>query len=100
MHNGEFRYFHELVEKFHNPARVGAYCVAFVFLALHLLHGFESAFQSVGANNKYTKGIEKLFKNIRYRDSCRLYFYCIVSSFKSDFIDGIRFKNTSRATCR
>jgi succinate dehydrogenase / fumarate reductase cytochrome b subunit len=62
MHNGEFRYFHELVEKFHNPLRVGAYCLAFVFLALHLLHGFESAFQSVGANNKYTKGLKNFSK--------------------------------------
>ena len=60
--NGEFRYFHELVEKFHNPLRVGAYCLAFVFLALHLLHGFESAFQSVGANNKYTKGLKNFSK--------------------------------------
>lgn len=42
------RYFHELVEKFHNPIRVGAYVLAFVLLALHLLHGFNSAFQSVG----------------------------------------------------
>jgi succinate dehydrogenase / fumarate reductase cytochrome b subunit len=62
MYNGEFRYFHELVEKFHNPLRVGAYCLAFVFLALHLLHGFESAFQSVGANNKYTKGLKNFSK--------------------------------------
>ena len=58
LHNGEFRYYHELVEKFHNPARVGAYVVAFIFLALHLLHGFNSAFQSVGANNKYTKSLK------------------------------------------
>ena len=29
-----------------------------LFLALHLLHGFNSAFQSVGANNKYTKGLK------------------------------------------
>ena len=58
MHNGEFRYYHELVEKFHNPLRVGAYVVAFIFLALHLLHGFNSAFQSVGANNKYTKSLK------------------------------------------
>lgn len=42
------RYYHELVEKFHNPIRVGAYVLAFVLLALHLLHGFNSAFQSVG----------------------------------------------------
>tara|TARA_B100000768_G_scaffold181702_1_gene205885 strand:- start:29185 stop:29862 length:678 start_codon:yes stop_codon:yes gene_type:complete len=58
LHNGEFRYYYELVEKFHNPARVGAYVVAFIFLALHLLHGFNSAFQSVGANNKYTKSLK------------------------------------------
>lgn len=56
---GEYRYFHELQEKFESPIRVGVYCVAFVFLALHLLHGFNSAFQSVGANNKYTKGLKK-----------------------------------------
>lgn len=56
------RYFHELVEKFHSPARVGAYVVAFVFLALHLLHGFSSAFQSIGANNKYTRGLKNFSK--------------------------------------
>jgi succinate dehydrogenase / fumarate reductase cytochrome b subunit len=52
-----FRYYEELVHKFENPLRVAAYVLAFVFLALHLLHGFNSAFQSVGANNKYTKGL-------------------------------------------
>jgi len=60
LHNGEMRYFHELVEKFHNPIRVGGYVLAFVFLALHLLHGFTSAFQSIGA----TMGRKKLMKNI------------------------------------
>lgn len=58
LHNGEFRYFHELQEKFVPIWRVALYCVGFVFLALHLLHGFDSAFQSVGANNKYTKGLK------------------------------------------
>ena len=58
--NGEFRYFEELVHKFENPLRVGAYVIAFIFLALHLLHGFNSAFQSVGQNNKYTKGLKVL----------------------------------------
>ena len=56
------RYYHELQEKFVSPIRVGAYVVAFVFLALHLLHGFNSAFQSIGANNKYTKGINSFSK--------------------------------------
>ncbi|MFC5193993.1 succinate dehydrogenase cytochrome b subunit [Bizionia hallyeonensis] len=57
-----FRYYEELVHKFENPLRVAAYCLAFVFLALHLLHGFMSAFQSIGANNKYTRGLKGFAK--------------------------------------
>ena len=57
-----YRYFEELQHKFVNPLRVGAYVIAFVFLALHLLHGFNSAFQSMGANNKYTKGLKTFGK--------------------------------------
>lgn len=53
-----FRYFEELQHKFMPPWRIALYCLGFVFLALHLLHGFNSAFQSVGANNKYTKGLK------------------------------------------
>ena len=56
------RYYEELVHTFQNPIVVGVYVVAFVFLALHLLHGFQSAFQSMGLNNKYTKGYEKCTK--------------------------------------
>ena len=56
------RYFHELVEKFHNPVKVLAYVIAFIFLILHLLHGFNSAFQSVGANNKYIKALKGFSK--------------------------------------
>jgi len=60
---GEYRYYHELVEKFHDPVRVGIYCLSFVLLSLHLLHGFQSAFQSIGANHrKYTPIIQKLGK--------------------------------------
>ena len=62
MNDGVYRYYPELVEKFHSPIRVAAYVIAFVFLALHLLHGFNSAFQSVGANNKYTKGLKGFSK--------------------------------------
>jgi len=56
--DGNFRYFEELQHKFVDVWRVALYCLAFIFLALHLLHGFSSAFQSVGANNKYTKGLK------------------------------------------
>ena len=55
------RYYHEMTEKFLDPVKVGIYVVSFIFLSLHLLHGFQSAFQSVGArHSKYTPAIKKL----------------------------------------
>jgi succinate dehydrogenase / fumarate reductase cytochrome b subunit len=45
-----FRYYEELTHKFIDPIRVAAYVGAFVLLAMHLLHGFASAFQSMGAS--------------------------------------------------
>ena len=55
LHNGEFRYWHELNHKFHDIYRVIIYCVAFVFLSLHLMHGFQSSFQTAGiSHSKYT----------------------------------------------
>ena len=55
----ETRYFPELVHKFESPIRTGLYCVAFVLLSLHLWHGFNSSFQSVGFDNKYAKALHK-----------------------------------------
>ncbi|MCK8480309.1 succinate dehydrogenase cytochrome b subunit [Psychroserpens algicola] len=57
-----YRYYEELVHKFEPIWRVALYCIGFIFLALHLLHGFNSAFQSIGANNKYTKGLKGFSK--------------------------------------
>ena len=54
------RYYEELVHKFHDPIKVILYSVSFLFLALHLYHGFASSFQTVGVNNKFSKSI-KLF---------------------------------------
>lgn len=54
-----FRYYEELVHKFMHPARVIPYVVAFIFLGLHLAHGFTSAFQSVGAAS-LRKKLEKV----------------------------------------
>ena len=56
------RYYEELVHKFESPIRTTIYSVSFVFLALHLYHGFSSSFQSVGFNNKYSSAL-KLFAN-------------------------------------
>lgn len=59
--NDETRYFPELQHKFVNPIRVALYCISFALLSLHLMHGFRSAFQSVGLNHvKYTPIIKKL----------------------------------------
>ncbi|MAP80267.1 MAG: succinate dehydrogenase [Aequorivita sp.] len=51
------RYYGELVQKFESPIRTALYCLSFVLLALHLWHGFSSSFQSMGWNNKYSKGL-------------------------------------------
>ena len=58
----DYRYFEELQHKFAPLWRVILYCIGFIFLALHLLHGFNSAFQSVGGNNKYTNSLKNLGK--------------------------------------
>lgn len=54
------RYFGEMVHKFESPVRTGLYCVSFILLSLHLWHGFNSSFQSVGFNNKFSKALHKL----------------------------------------
>lgn len=56
------RYFAEMVHKFESPVRTSIYVLSFVFLALHLYHGFASSFQSVGWNNKYSEGFSKFAK--------------------------------------
>ena len=56
------RYYPELLHRFESPVRTGLYALSFVFLALHLWHGFASSFQSVGFNNKYSAGATKFAK--------------------------------------
>jgi len=55
-------YYPHLVEKFEDHIRVILYVIAFVLLAMHLWHGFSSSFQSVGFNNKYSKGLKGFTK--------------------------------------
>lgn len=62
--DGSYRYYEEMVHKFEDPIRTGIYALAFVLLSAHLLHGFASAFQSMGARHaKYTPSLKK-FGNI------------------------------------
>lgn len=56
------RYHEELVHKFEDLTRVVLYVISFFFLALHLSHGFASAFQSMGFNNKYTPAVKSFGK--------------------------------------
>jgi succinate dehydrogenase / fumarate reductase cytochrome b subunit len=56
------RYHEELVHKFEDLGRVIIYVISLFFLALHLLHGFASAFQSMGVNNKYTPALKSFGK--------------------------------------
>jgi len=50
-----------VAEAFKNPILVGTYVVGMVILAFHLLHGFQSAFQTLGINHhKYTPAIKAI----------------------------------------
>ena len=57
----EGRYWEELHAKFADPIRVAFYVISFVLLGLHLSHGFQSSFQSIGARHpKYLKCVDTL----------------------------------------
>jgi succinate dehydrogenase / fumarate reductase cytochrome b subunit len=56
------RYHEELVHKFANSARVIAYVISFVFLGLHLAHGFTSAFKSMGGTAGRKKTLQTIGK--------------------------------------
>ena len=59
--SGEETLFEEMKEVFENPFIVLLYCAAMISLAYHLMHGFSSAFQSLGLNHpKYNKMIHYL----------------------------------------
>lgn len=60
--------FAEMVLKFKDPIHIIFYTVGMLVLSLHLWHGFQSAFQTLGLNHpKYTpiiKGLGKLYSII------------------------------------
>ena len=57
----ETRYWEELHAKFADLWRVIFYAVSFVLLGLHLSHGFQSSFQSIGARHpKYLRCVNTL----------------------------------------
>ncbi len=55
----------KVLTSFKNPLVVVAYLVGLIALALHLLHGFQSAFQTLGLNHKkytpFIKGMGVIF---------------------------------------
>lgn len=53
------RYYGELVAKFtDDPIRTGLYVLSFIFLGLHLWHGFASSIQSMGLKSNYSKKLK------------------------------------------
>lgn len=59
--SGEETLFDEMKEVFANPLVVFFYVAAMLSLAYHLMHGFQSAFQSLGLNHKaYTPLIKTI----------------------------------------
>lgn len=57
------RFWNDLHAKFADPFRVGVYIVSFVLLGLHLAHGFQSSFQSLGARHPKYMPMVKAFGN-------------------------------------
>jgi succinate dehydrogenase / fumarate reductase cytochrome b subunit len=58
-----FKDLHKLTVDFFRDAKLGlvftiGYVLAMLALAFHLWHGFQSAFQSLGINNKFTPSIK------------------------------------------
>ncbi len=50
-----------VIQHFLNPMNVGIYLIGVIALGIHVSHGFQSAFQSLGVNHpKYTPCIQKL----------------------------------------
>ena len=61
--DGPYRYWEELHKFMGDPINASIYTLAFIFLGLHLAHGFDSTFQSVGfRNGKYTPALAKAGK--------------------------------------
>jgi len=57
--SGRETLFNEMKEVFQSPIVVAIYVLSMISLSYHLLHGFQSAFQSLGLNHqKYTPGIK------------------------------------------
>ncbi len=57
--SGKETLFHEMKEVFENPMVIVVYILAMFSLAYHLMHGFQSAFQTLGFNHKkYTPFIK------------------------------------------
>jgi succinate dehydrogenase / fumarate reductase, cytochrome b subunit len=61
--SGEKTLFQEMAEVFANPVPVVIYVLGCISLAYHLMHGFQSAFQTMGWNHpKYTPFVKSLGK--------------------------------------
>jgi len=58
---GQETLFEEMKEVFQNPVVVVVYVLSMISLSYHLMHGFQSAFQTLGFNHKkYTPVIKKI----------------------------------------
>ena len=55
-------FYEEVWVKFQDPIRLVLYIVAFVFLMLHMLHGFYGSFQSVGWGDKRSAAVKGFAK--------------------------------------
>ena len=61
---GDEELYSKLIDKFHNPVFLVIYELGMIALFMHLRHGFQSAFQTLGLNDKKWTPIVKCLGNI------------------------------------
>ena len=61
---GDEELYQKLIDKFHNPVFLVIYELGMIALFMHLRHGFQSAFQTLGLNDKKWTPIVKCLGNI------------------------------------
>jgi succinate dehydrogenase / fumarate reductase cytochrome b subunit len=61
---GDEELYHKVIDKFHDPLYLVIYELGMIALFMHLRHGFQSAFQTLGLNHKKWSPIVKCLGNI------------------------------------
>ena len=81
QHDAPINLYAEMKEVFSDPVVIGLYMLGLVSLLFHLLHGFQSAFQTFGINHKKYTPLIKSFGIIYSVGICILFAFMPIAVF-------------------